>query len=189
MKNRKRCRLLIVFAALTTFLAFGAPAGAAPPDPPETRSVRLGDPSSFPPSPGRPPAAPPNTRSRSARRATPTSYLGAPRRSTYADSHDADKFPNRALLAGARKTAAARPGPGAARSTSPDHPRARPGQPRRRWQQRDHPLLEWQHVQGATYYKVELSTSSTFIVMEATYTTYNTRLTPSHAGTRHTTGR
>ena len=35
MKNRKRCRLLIVFAALAAFLAFGAPAVAAPPDPPE----------------------------------------------------------------------------------------------------------------------------------------------------------
>ena len=40
------------------------------------------------------------------------------------------------------------------------------------------PMLEWQVVQGAAYYKVELSTSPTFIVVEATYTTYNTRLTP-----------
>ena len=32
--------------------------------------------------------------------------------------------------------------------------------------------------QGAPYYKVELSTSPTFLIMEATYTTYNTRITP-----------
>jgi hypothetical protein len=40
------------------------------------------------------------------------------------------------------------------------------------------PALEWGVVQGATYYKVELSTSPTFITVEATYTTYNTRITP-----------
>ena len=40
------------------------------------------------------------------------------------------------------------------------------------------PTFEWERVPEATYYQVELSTSDTFIVMEATYTTYNTRLTP-----------
>jgi hypothetical protein len=40
------------------------------------------------------------------------------------------------------------------------------------------PTLEWQPVEGATYYQVELSHSDTFISIEATYTTYNTRLTP-----------
>ena len=40
------------------------------------------------------------------------------------------------------------------------------------------PTFEWERVPEATYYKVELSTSDTFVVMEATYTTYNTRLTP-----------
>jgi hypothetical protein len=40
------------------------------------------------------------------------------------------------------------------------------------------PTFEWQVQQGAAYYKVELSTSPTFIVVEATYTTYNTRVTP-----------
>ena len=40
------------------------------------------------------------------------------------------------------------------------------------------PAFEWQRVPEATYYKVVVSTSPTFIVMEATYTTYNTRLTP-----------
>jgi hypothetical protein len=41
------------------------------------------------------------------------------------------------------------------------------------------PVLEWQTVQGAAYYQVELSTSPTFLVVEATYTTYNTRVTPA----------
>jgi hypothetical protein len=40
------------------------------------------------------------------------------------------------------------------------------------------PTLEWQRVLEVTYNKVELSTSPTFIVVEATYTTYNTRTTP-----------
>ncbi len=40
------------------------------------------------------------------------------------------------------------------------------------------PTFEWQRVPEAAYYKVEVSTSPTFLVMEATYTTYNTRMTP-----------
>jgi hypothetical protein len=40
------------------------------------------------------------------------------------------------------------------------------------------PTFEWQVRDGAAYYKVELSTSPTFIVVEATYATYNTRVTP-----------
>jgi hypothetical protein len=43
------------------------------------------------------------------------------------------------------------------------------------------PVLEWQAVQGAAYYKVELSTSSTFIPLYRIYTTYNTRITPEAA--------
>jgi hypothetical protein len=40
------------------------------------------------------------------------------------------------------------------------------------------PRLEWQAVAGAAYYKVELSTSSTFLPVNETYTTYNTSMTP-----------
>ncbi len=40
------------------------------------------------------------------------------------------------------------------------------------------PVFEWQTVEGAAYYKVELSTSPTFITVEASYETYNTRITP-----------
>jgi hypothetical protein len=43
------------------------------------------------------------------------------------------------------------------------------------------PVLEWQAVTGAAYYKVELSTSPTFITLDHTYTTYNTSITPSSA--------
>ncbi len=43
------------------------------------------------------------------------------------------------------------------------------------------PVLEWQTVAGAAYYKVELSTSPTFITLDHTYTTYNTRITPASA--------
>jgi hypothetical protein len=43
------------------------------------------------------------------------------------------------------------------------------------------PVLEWKAVAGAAYYKVELSTSSTFYTLDHTYTTYNTRITPSSA--------
>jgi hypothetical protein len=43
------------------------------------------------------------------------------------------------------------------------------------------PILEWQAVEGAAYYKVELSTSATFVPVSYTYTTYNTRLTPTAA--------
>ena len=43
------------------------------------------------------------------------------------------------------------------------------------------PTLEWQLVPEATYYKVELSTSSTFVPVAATYTTYNLRITPVDA--------
>jgi large repetitive protein len=43
------------------------------------------------------------------------------------------------------------------------------------------PVLEWQAVQGAAKYKVELSTSPTFITLDHTYTTYNTRITPAGA--------
>ena len=41
------------------------------------------------------------------------------------------------------------------------------------------PILEWQVVEGAAYYKVELSTSPTFVPVDHTYTTYNTQLTPN----------
>jgi len=40
------------------------------------------------------------------------------------------------------------------------------------------PTFEWQTVEGAAYYKVELSTFDTFLPLEITYTTYNTRTTP-----------
>jgi hypothetical protein len=43
------------------------------------------------------------------------------------------------------------------------------------------PILEWQVVEGAAYYKVELSTSPTFVPVDHTYTTYNTQLTPNVA--------
>jgi hypothetical protein len=43
------------------------------------------------------------------------------------------------------------------------------------------PAFEWQSVPSAAYYKLELSDSPTFLVMEATYTTYNTRFTPVDA--------
>lgn len=41
------------------------------------------------------------------------------------------------------------------------------------------PSLQWQAVEGAAYYKVELSTSPTFIPIENTYTTYNLQITPA----------
>jgi len=40
------------------------------------------------------------------------------------------------------------------------------------------PTFEWQTVEGAAYYRVELSTSLTFVAVEAFYDTYNTRVTP-----------
>ena len=40
------------------------------------------------------------------------------------------------------------------------------------------PTLEWEAVSGATYYKVELSTSPTFVPVHVTYNTYNLRITP-----------
>jgi hypothetical protein len=40
------------------------------------------------------------------------------------------------------------------------------------------PTLEWQAVQGAAYYTVELSTVSNFTPVEVSYETYNTRITP-----------
>jgi hypothetical protein len=40
------------------------------------------------------------------------------------------------------------------------------------------PTFEWQTVQGAAYYLVELSLTNTFVAVEASYTTYNTQLTP-----------
>jgi hypothetical protein len=43
------------------------------------------------------------------------------------------------------------------------------------------PTLEWEEVDGAAYYKVELSTSSTFVPVNATYTTYNIQITPVDA--------
>ncbi len=43
------------------------------------------------------------------------------------------------------------------------------------------PVLEWQSVPGAAYYKVELSTSPTFYTLDHTYTTYNARIAPSSA--------
>jgi hypothetical protein len=48
------------------------------------------------------------------------------------------------------------------------------------------PVLEWQAVEGAAYYKVELSTSPTFYTLDHTYTTYNTHLTPAAAITHET---
>jgi hypothetical protein len=41
------------------------------------------------------------------------------------------------------------------------------------------PTLEWQPSEGAAYYRVELSTVPTFVPVEATYTTYNTLVTPA----------
>jgi len=41
-----------------------------------------------------------------------------------------------------------------------------------------HPVFEWQAVNGAAYYKVELSLVESFVAIEATYTTYNTSVTP-----------
>jgi hypothetical protein len=43
------------------------------------------------------------------------------------------------------------------------------------------PVLAWQAVEGAAYYKVELSTVSTFNPVAHVYNTYNTRITPSSA--------
>jgi hypothetical protein len=43
------------------------------------------------------------------------------------------------------------------------------------------PVLEWQAVEGAAYYKVELSASPTFYTLDHTYHTYNTSLTPDTA--------
>jgi hypothetical protein len=43
------------------------------------------------------------------------------------------------------------------------------------------PVLAWQAVQGAAYYKVELSTASNFLVVDDTYLTYNTRVIPVSA--------
>jgi large repetitive protein len=40
------------------------------------------------------------------------------------------------------------------------------------------PTMEWQAAAGAAYYQVELSASATFVPLEATYITYNTRTTP-----------
>jgi large repetitive protein len=40
------------------------------------------------------------------------------------------------------------------------------------------PTLEWQAVQGAVYYTIELSTVSNFTPVEVSYDTYNTRITP-----------
>ena len=40
------------------------------------------------------------------------------------------------------------------------------------------PTFEWEAVDGAAYYKIELSTSDTFSPVDFTYTTYNTRVTP-----------
>jgi hypothetical protein len=48
------------------------------------------------------------------------------------------------------------------------------------------PVLEWQAVVGAAYYKVELSTSATFVPVDHIYNTYKTRITPS-AAIEHTT--
>ena len=43
------------------------------------------------------------------------------------------------------------------------------------------PVLEWQAVEGAAYYKVELSTAASFVPVDYSYTTSNTRLTPRAA--------
>jgi hypothetical protein len=43
------------------------------------------------------------------------------------------------------------------------------------------PALAWQAVDGAAYYKVELSVSPTFVPVDHTYTTYNTCITPQDA--------
>ncbi len=45
----------------------------------------------------------------------------------------------------------------------------------------DEPILEWQAVEGAAYYKVELSTAPNFVPVNHTYTTYNTQITPDAA--------
>ena len=44
------------------------------------------------------------------------------------------------------------------------------------------PNFEWGIVQGAAYYKIEVTTDPTFNSIPAgqTYTTYNTRLTPNN---------
>ena len=108
-----------------------------------------------------------------------TVYWSAETVQPHSDSQRRQQVPPIRFSTGAcaRKTAATSPEHGAARSTSP-----RSSLPQR-WSARPMaaPLsyrFEWQIVQGAAYYKVELSTSATFIVMEATYTTYNTRITP-----------
>ena len=43
------------------------------------------------------------------------------------------------------------------------------------------PILEWQAVNGAAYYKVELSTVPTFVPIAYTYNTNNTRIIPAGA--------
>lgn len=43
------------------------------------------------------------------------------------------------------------------------------------------PTLQWQAVEGAAYYKVELSTNASFIPIEKTLTTYNLQITPKDA--------
>ncbi len=43
------------------------------------------------------------------------------------------------------------------------------------------PTLEWQAVEGAAYYKVELSPNASFIPIEKTLTTYNLQITPQDA--------
>ncbi len=48
------------------------------------------------------------------------------------------------------------------------------------------PVFEWQAVQGAAYFKVELSTSSNFLVVDDTYITYNTHVTPTNTITHGT---
>jgi len=48
------------------------------------------------------------------------------------------------------------------------------------------PTLKWEPVKGAAYYKVEVSTDSTFNFVDHIYTTYNTSLTPKDA-TAHDT--
>ena len=48
------------------------------------------------------------------------------------------------------------------------------------------PTLQWQAAGGAAYYKVELSKNLSFVPLEATFTTYNTTLTPNDALTPDT---
>lgn len=43
------------------------------------------------------------------------------------------------------------------------------------------PTLQWQAVEGAAYYKVELSANASFIPIEKTFTTYNLQITPKDA--------